>query len=112
MRGIRREPFVQAASSSIALELPFLFCSLIPSPPAWRNWQTRWTQNPVLARVCGFDPLRRHTSRTAYYEGKLIKYYKQRIRTIAHENAQIHNLFVNNSSTKKTVTALFGRRCS
>ena len=24
--------------------------------PAWRNWQTRWTQNPVLARVCGFDP--------------------------------------------------------
>gem|GEM_PF-6847501 len=28
--------------------------------PAWRNWQTRWTQNPVLARVCGFEPLRRH----------------------------------------------------
>src|SRR5581483_8965302 len=28
--------------------------------PTWRNWQTRWTQNPVLARVCGFDPLRRH----------------------------------------------------
>src|SRR4051812_35982958 len=27
--------------------------------PAWRNWQTRWTQNPVIARSCGFDPLRR-----------------------------------------------------
>ena len=30
--------------------------------PAWRNWQTRWTQNPVIARSCGFDPLRRHSS--------------------------------------------------
>src|SRR5438067_5555469 len=30
------------------------------SPPAWRNWQTRWTQNPVIARSCGFEPLRRH----------------------------------------------------
>ncbi len=29
-------------------------------PPAWRNWQTRWTQNPVIARSCGFEPLRRH----------------------------------------------------
>ena len=26
----------------------------------WRNWQTRQTQNLVLVRVCGFDPLRRH----------------------------------------------------
>src|SRR5207248_9865755 len=23
--------------------------------------QTRWTQNPVIARSCGFDPLRRHS---------------------------------------------------
>ena len=30
--------------------------------PAWRNWQTRWTQNPVIARSCGFEPLRRQTS--------------------------------------------------
>src|ERR1700690_413559 len=28
--------------------------------PMWRNWQTGQTQNLVLARVCGFDPLRRH----------------------------------------------------
>jgi hypothetical protein len=27
--------------------------------PTWRNWQTRWTQNPVHASECGFDPLRR-----------------------------------------------------
>src|SRR6266481_10070519 len=34
---------------------------LLPQMPTWRNWQTRWTQNPVLATVCGFDPLRRHS---------------------------------------------------
>ncbi len=28
--------------------------------PAWRNWQTRWTQNPVTARSCRFDPGRRY----------------------------------------------------
>ena len=28
--------------------------------PAWRNWQTRWTQNPVSARTCRFDPGRRY----------------------------------------------------
>ena len=28
--------------------------------PLWRNRQTRWTQNPVPARECGFDPHRRH----------------------------------------------------
>src|SRR4029450_5673443 len=32
-----------------------------PQAPAWRNWQTRWTQNPVIARSCGFEPLRRQT---------------------------------------------------
>ena len=21
----------------------------------WRNWQTRWTQNPVMVTQCGFD---------------------------------------------------------
>ena len=28
--------------------------------PAWWNWQTRGTQNPVVAIPCGFDPRRRH----------------------------------------------------
>ena len=23
--------------------------------PEWRNWQTRWIQNPVPARACGFE---------------------------------------------------------
>ena len=33
----------------------------IGNKPAWRNWQTRWTQNPVIARSCGFEPLRRQS---------------------------------------------------
>ena len=32
----------------------------LPDMPAWRNWQTRWTQNPVPARACRFDPGRRY----------------------------------------------------
>ena len=23
--------------------------------PEWRNWQTRWIQNPVSIRTCGFE---------------------------------------------------------
>ena len=28
--------------------------------PVWWNWQTRRTQNPVVAIPCGFDPHYRH----------------------------------------------------
>ena len=28
--------------------------------PVWWNWQTRGTQNPVMATSCGFDPHHRH----------------------------------------------------
>ena len=28
--------------------------------PVWWNWQTRRTQNPVVAIPCGFDPRHRH----------------------------------------------------
>ena len=28
--------------------------------PEWWNWQTCWTQNPVVATPCGFDPRFRH----------------------------------------------------
>ena len=28
--------------------------------PAWRNWQTRGIQNPVIVISYGFDPHRRH----------------------------------------------------
>ena len=40
--------------------------------PAWRNWQTRGTQNPVPLLECRFDPDRRYVmdlkglSRTLY----------------------------------------------
>ena len=34
------------------------------------EWQTRWTQNPVIARSCGFKSLRRHisTCRIVFYK--------------------------------------------
>ena len=32
--------------------------------PEWWNWQTCWTQNPVVAIPCGFDPRHRHQKRT------------------------------------------------
>jgi hypothetical protein len=33
--------------------------------PVWRNRQTRWTQNPVPARACRFDPGRRYHMKQA-----------------------------------------------
>jgi hypothetical protein len=38
--------------------------------PAWRNWQTRWTQNPVIARSCGFEPLRRQAIQNCLVRGE------------------------------------------
>ena len=35
--------------------------------PAWRNWQTRWTQNPVPSRACRFDPGRRYKELRCYF---------------------------------------------
>ncbi len=37
--------------------------------PLWRNRQTRWTQNPVPARECGFDPHRRHRKSSGFQAG-------------------------------------------
>ena len=55
---------------SFALEF---VVSIFPSP-AWRNWQTRWTQNPVIARSCGFEPLRRHSiSMFDFTLGKMLR---------------------------------------
>ena len=34
--------------------------------PAWWNWQTSRTQNPVVAIPCGFDPRRRHQKEAVY----------------------------------------------
>ena len=34
--------------------------------PVWWNWQTRGTQNPVVAIPCGFDPHHRHHVGTSY----------------------------------------------
>ena len=59
-------------------------------PPAWRNWQTRWTQNPVLARVCGFEPLRRHSdvsSETANLAAELCQTSRARARSGIDQDA-------------------------
>ena len=33
-------------------------------PPGWRNWSTRWTQNPLPARACGFESRPGHAARS------------------------------------------------
>ena len=42
--------------------------------PEWRNWQTRWTQNPVLARECGFDSLLRHPQYNQRFPGSIVDF--------------------------------------
>jgi hypothetical protein len=49
----------EAATVCREVELRVGACRFRIQSPAWRNWQTRWTQNPVAARPCGFEPLRR-----------------------------------------------------
>src|SRR5437764_9085798 len=46
--------------------------------PAWRNWQTRWTQNPVIARSCGFEPLRRQSSAWELYLREIFESFAKR----------------------------------
>ena len=31
--------------------------------PLWWNWQTRWTQNPVVVIPCGFNSHHQHQTR-------------------------------------------------
>lgn len=35
-------------------------------PVCW-NWQTRWTQNPLPAMACGFDPRHRHHLLSSFF---------------------------------------------
>ena len=46
-------------------------CFRVSETPGWRNWQTRWTQNPVPARECGFDPHSGHHLETRRMAGFL-----------------------------------------
>jgi hypothetical protein len=41
-------------------------CRTLAIEPKWRNWQTRRTQNPVLARECGFESHLRQSSGTRF----------------------------------------------
>src|SRR6266699_2927014 len=63
--------------------------------PAWRNWQTRWTQNPVIARSCGFEPLRRQ---------KLADFAsKKALRTLLNTN------ILKLCSTERSLSAFFSQ---
>ena len=47
--GMRGGRFHRVASRIYSRLSSRFFRSLIPSPPAWRNWQTRWTQKCIYA---------------------------------------------------------------
>ena len=68
-------------SPPIAIVLDIFFVILLPKPffcaniieqiaPKWWNWQTRRTQNPVMATSCGFKSRLRHQQRKARPYGK------------------------------------------
>ena len=42
------------------LTFPLGCGNILKHSPMWWNWQTRGTQNPVVAIPCGFDPHHRH----------------------------------------------------
>ena len=52
--------------------------------PAWRNWQTRWTQNPVSARTCRFDPGRRYSLKDKVYGPCLFFFVVCRVTNFFH----------------------------
>src|SRR6266566_4611091 len=80
---------------SEALELRRGLCSFRFPSPAWRNWQTRWTQNPVIARSCGFEPLRRQ---------KLADFAsKKALRTLLNTN------ILKLCSTERSLSAFFSQ---
>ena len=65
------QPGACSEVATVRKHLSFTFESVVShfQSPAWRNWQTRWTQNPVAARPCGFEPLRRHFLEKGFHEG-------------------------------------------
>ena len=63
--------------------------------PAWRNWQTRWTQNPVSARTCRFDPGRRYSIKDKVFEPCLFFFVVCRV-------TNFFRLFVNCSGLMKS----------
>ena len=57
-----KSPKNQAKRKQITVLLLFrkFLCNLRKNMPLWWNWQTRGTQNPVVAIPCRFDPDQRH----------------------------------------------------
>ena len=43
------------------------FCAIITRYlQVWWNWQTRWTQNPVVVIPCGFDSHHLHQTKNSH----------------------------------------------
>ena len=44
----------------------------------WWNWQTRWTQNPVVVIPCGFDSHHLHQNKRRRQKASFLFWYNQR----------------------------------
>ena len=49
------------------LLFPRNYTIIVSSLPLWWNWQTRWTQNPVVVIPYRFDPDQRHQKKTWHF---------------------------------------------
>ena len=68
--------------------------------PLWWNWQTRGTQNPVVAIPCRFDPDQRHQQKSI---GSLrYFFYRRRSKTEPKDRGFPEHILSNTSVFRKT----------
>ena len=60
--------------------------------PGWRNWQTRRTQNPVLAREWEFDPPSGH-HRFRHCRRAMWDFHKSSVRILREQNSKNVGIF-------------------
>ena len=66
--------------------------------PWWRNWQTRTTQNRVVATPCGFDSHPRHQTEN----DKMIHFTKHALEKF--KTLKRHNFFVSKKQILEIIT--------
>ncbi len=79
MACLRRSPPRPAFLAAVPLEHRSQLGSQHKEEPKWRNWQTRWIQNPVGAIQCGFE--------------SHLRYLVTRSPTIKKSGPQYHRLY-------------------
>ena len=57
--------------------------NIFVTPVCW-NWQTRRTQNPLVAIPCGFDPRHRHQKRSNFCLPKVTSFFIQAAGLVYH----------------------------